>query len=197
VIGAKSAAAIASRSRPRGSRSARDRHQRDRAARDRRGWEWSFTLGDFSRARVYETLSLLAGFAFGLMLMSSAPAIGFAYLLPTASPIVSEVVPGFRHTADWLDTAEHDGRLRRRKWTSELWQQLLTSELLWIVLRWRSGSVRLGAASSPRTPGRPRAARRLEAHELVSCRRRTAAGATCAAAEATDSSRPGVDLAPV
>ena len=104
---------------------------------------WSFTLGDFGRGALYQTLSLLAGFAFGLMLMSSAPAIVLAYLLPTAFAIVSEVVPGFRHTADWLDTSPSTTALLDGDMTSELWQQLLTSELLWIALPLAIGLVRL------------------------------------------------------
>ena len=104
---------------------------------------WSFTLGDFGRGALYQTLSLLAGFAFGLVLMSSAPAIVLAYLLPTAFAIVSEVVPGFRHTADWLDTSPSTTALLDGDMTSELWQQLPTSELLWIALPLAIGLVRL------------------------------------------------------
>lgn len=104
---------------------------------------WSFTLGDFGRTALYETLSLLAGFAFGLMLMSSAPAIVLAYLLPTGFAIISEVVPGFRSTADWLDTSPSTEALLNGDMTSQLWQQLLTSELLWIAVPLAIGLIRL------------------------------------------------------
>ena len=94
-----------------------------------------------------QLLTVLQGLAYGLIFLNTPAAIVTFFVLPIASTIVFSLVPGLRDGAAWLDlgTAQQplfelgtDARL-----TGEQYAQLGTTALIWIVLPFVAGWLRV------------------------------------------------------
>ena len=129
---------------------------------------WDLSLGEFATGALLQTLGMLGAFAFGLALMSSAPAIVLAYVLPIVFAILAETIPGFRDTADWLDTTVPSEALWTDTGDGTAWAQLATAWALWLGVPLAIGLARLRRVEL-RLDGRPVEVgeRRLEAAEAL------------------------------
>ena len=75
--------------------------------------------------------------------MSSAPAIVLAYVLPIVFAILAETIPGFRDTADWLDTTAPAEALWLDAGDGTAWAQLATTWGIWLGIPLAVGLARL------------------------------------------------------
>jgi hypothetical protein len=107
---------------------------------------WDLSLGAFGTGVLLQTLGVMGGFAIGLALLRSAPAIVLAYVLPIAFAILGEAIPGFRDTANWLDTTAPAEALWNDTGDGTAWAQLLTSWSLWLGLPLAVGLARVRRA---------------------------------------------------
>ena len=89
------------------------------------------------------TIGLIGGLAFGLALMSSAPAIVLYFLLPTVVAILTETISAIRGTAEWVDLASRMEPLADATMTGRGWAQLATAVAAWVLLPFAIGLVRL------------------------------------------------------
>jgi hypothetical protein len=104
---------------------------------------WDLSLGEFATGTLLQTLGMLGAFAIGLALMSSAPAIVLAYTLPIVFAILAETIPGFRDTADWLDTTAPGEALWTDAGDGTAWAQLATTWGIWLGIPLAIGLARL------------------------------------------------------
>jgi ABC-2 type transport system permease protein len=104
---------------------------------------WHLPLADVGRGALHVTLGLLAGLAFGVALMASAPAIVAYLLLPFLFSALANGIPGFASTAEWLDAVAAMARLIDGTMTGSAWAHLATACGLWIALPLAIGLVRL------------------------------------------------------
>jgi ABC-2 type transport system permease protein len=104
---------------------------------------WTLSLGEFATGTLLQTLGMLGAFAIGLALMSSAPAIVLAYVLPIVFAILAETIPGFRDTADWLDTTAPAEALWLDAGDGTAWAQLATTWGIWLGIPLAVGLARL------------------------------------------------------
>jgi ABC-2 type transport system permease protein len=93
---------------------------------------WDLSVAELLTATLLQALGLLGGFAVGLALLRSAPAIVLAYMLPITFAILAETIPGFRETADWLDTTAPTEALWNDVGDGTGWAQLASSWALWL-----------------------------------------------------------------
>ena len=106
---------------------------------------WDLSLAEFATGALLQTLGMMGAFAFGLALMSSAPAIVLAYVLPIVFAILAETIPGFRDTADWLDTTAPSEALWTDTGDGTAWGQLATA---WARVARRAARDRAGTAAA-------------------------------------------------
>lgn len=94
-----------------------------------------------------QLLTIIQGLAYGLLLLNTPAAIVTFFVAPIVSTIIFNLVPGLRDAAPWLDlnTAQQPlfelgggGSL-----TGEEWAHLGTSSLIWIIIPFVLGLVRV------------------------------------------------------
>jgi ABC-2 type transport system permease protein len=109
------------------------------------GAGWDLALSDVGRATLFQVLGVLAGTAWGLALMRSAPAITVYFLAPMVFSALIAAIPGFADAAGWLDVSASLGRLVTHDGTLpwEAWAQLATGVSLWLALPLAIGFARL------------------------------------------------------
>jgi hypothetical protein len=88
-------------------------------------------------------VTMMCGTAFGLLLLSSAPAIVTFYVLPVAWSIVGRLVPGLATAAEWLDVGRARVPLVEAGVTGQEWARFLTSILIWVALPAALGMLRI------------------------------------------------------
>jgi hypothetical protein len=94
-----------------------------------------------------QTLSILQGLAFGMVLLNSAAAIVASFVLPIAFSIVASLVDWMAEAQPWLDPSVAQSPLFGDVALSgEQWAQLGTTTLLWIVLPMAVGFWRVDRA---------------------------------------------------
>lgn len=105
------------------------------------------TLWVFGLFFLLQLLTVIQGLAYGLLLLNSPAAIVTFFVAPIASSIIFNLVPGLRDPAPWLDlgTAQQPlfdigGELSL---TGEEWAQLGTTTLIWIVVPFVAGLIRV------------------------------------------------------
>ena len=94
-----------------------------------------------------QLLGIIQGLAYGLLLLNSPAAIVTFFVLPIASSIIFNVVPGLRDVAPWLDLGTAQQPLfdltAGESLTGEEWAQLGTTSLIWIIVPFVLGLVRV------------------------------------------------------
>lgn len=94
-----------------------------------------------------QLLAVMQGLAYGLLFLNTPAAIVAYFVLPIASSIVFNVVPGLRDSAPWLDLGTAQGPLFEASSgtgvSGEQYAQLGTTTLIWIVLPFLAGWVRV------------------------------------------------------
>ncbi|HET6561710.1 MAG TPA: ABC transporter permease [Marmoricola sp.] len=95
----------------------------------------AYGVGDTGKFALLQTLGILQGLAFGMLLLNSAAAIVAYFVLPIAFNIVTSIIAGLRDVQPWIDPGTAQTPLfGGSALTGEEWAQLATTTLIWIVL---------------------------------------------------------------
>ena len=103
-----------------------------------------FGLAELGKFGILQLTGILQGLAFGLLFLSSAPAIVSYFVFPTALNIAGSLWAPLERIQPWIDlwaaqaplfTADH--------LTQQQWAQIGTSNLIWVVLPFVVGLVRV------------------------------------------------------
>jgi ABC-2 type transport system permease protein len=99
---------------------------------------------DFAKFGLLQVSGVLQGLAFGLLFLSSAAAIVTFFVLPTAFTIVANLWGALRDAAPWVDLGTAQQPLfSGTDLTGEQWLQVTTATLIWVVLPFVVGMVRV------------------------------------------------------
>jgi ABC-2 type transport system permease protein len=99
---------------------------------------------DFAKFGLLQVSGVLQGLAFGLLFLSSAAAIVTFFVLPTAFTIVANLWGALRDAAPWVDLGTAQQPLfSGTDLSGEQWLQVTTATLIWVVLPFVVGLVRV------------------------------------------------------
>ena len=99
---------------------------------------------DFAKFGLLQVSALLQGLAFGLLFSNSAAAIVTYFVLPTAFTIVASIWGALADAAPWIDLGTAQQPLfGGQDLTGEQWWQVVTSSVIWVVLPFIVGVVRV------------------------------------------------------
>jgi ABC-type transport system involved in multi-copper enzyme maturation permease subunit len=99
---------------------------------------------DIGKFCLLQFSGILQGLAFGLLFLSSAAAIVTYFVLPTAFSIVAGLWGALKDAAPWIDLGTSQQPLYSgANLTGDQWWQLTTSTLVWVVLPFVVGMVRV------------------------------------------------------
>ena len=99
---------------------------------------------DLAKFGLLQVSGVLQGLAFGLLFLSSAAAIVTFFVLPTAFSIVAGLWGALEDAAPWVDLGTSQQPLfLGLDLSDEQWAQLGTSSLIWVVLPFVLGLVRV------------------------------------------------------
>lgn len=96
-----------------------------------------------------QLLTILQGLAYGLIFLNTPAAIVTFFVAPVASQLIFNLVPALRDSAPWLDLATAQSALftafgpEGAGLTGEEYAQLGTTALIWIVLPFVAGWIRV------------------------------------------------------
>jgi hypothetical protein len=109
------------------------------------GRSWAFDAATLAEAFVFQLLGLAMGFAFGLLLQASAPAIVAYYVVPAIVGIVLGTVPALDGVGDWADTGTTLEPLvdPEAAMDGTAWARLAVAHGLWVAVPLLLGLVRL------------------------------------------------------
>jgi ABC-2 type transport system permease protein len=105
------------------------------------GGSWSLGVSGLRNGVVVQAVTMLSGFAIGLLFLNSPLAIVLYYLLPTIWGILGELWDAL--PADWLDTSQTMEPLFENEMAGGDWARLGTSLALWLLLPLVLGLLRL------------------------------------------------------
>ena len=101
-------------------------------------------IDDFGKFGLLQVSGVLQGLAFGLLFLNSAAAIVTFFVLPTAFSIVASLWGALKDAAPWIDLGTSQQPLFSGvNLSSEEWWQLVTSTVIWVVLPFVVGLVRV------------------------------------------------------
>jgi ABC-type transport system involved in multi-copper enzyme maturation permease subunit len=108
--------------------------------------DWGLSAAQAGQVLLVQVISVLAGVAFGMLLLSSPLAIVLYFVLPTAFTILVNTVSALDWVRDWLDLSTttmpmYDGDL-----DGQGWLQVATSVALWLALPMVLGWLRIRRA---------------------------------------------------
>jgi ABC-2 type transport system permease protein len=99
---------------------------------------WDLTVTNMATIVLANVLGLLVGFTLGVLIRSSAGAIvaHFVYslLLPTLSVLLASSQEWFRHLQPWIDFKYAQGTLIDGTVTTQQWEHLGVSGVVWLLL---------------------------------------------------------------
>ena len=97
---------------------------------------WDISLAEFGTIVLANVLGMLMGFMLGVLLRSSAAAIVgyfvYAFVLPVAFGTLAAFQEWFRDLQPWVDVNYATTRLFDSSMTTEYWQQLAVTTLVWL-----------------------------------------------------------------
>ena len=101
-------------------------------------------LDELGKFGILQLTGILQGLAFGLLFLNSAPAIVSYFVLPTALNIVGSLWTPLHDVQPWIDLwAAQAPLFTADDLTTEQWAQIGTSNLIWVVLPFVLGLVRV------------------------------------------------------
>jgi hypothetical protein len=101
-------------------------------------------LDDVGKFGLLQLSGVLQGLAFGLLFLSSAAAIVTYFVLPTAFTIIASLWTALGDVQPWIDLGTSQQPLFQAGHVSgQEWAQLTTSTVLWVVLPFVVGLVRV------------------------------------------------------
>ncbi len=99
---------------------------------------------DVGKFALLQVTGVLQGLAFGLLLLNSAAAIVLYFVLPTAFSIIASLWGALAKVQPWVDLGTSQQPLfTGASMSGEQWWQLLTGVLIWVVLPFTLGVVRV------------------------------------------------------
>lgn len=99
---------------------------------------------DFAKYALLQGTGVLQGLAFGLIFLNSAAAIVTFFVLPIAFSIVASLWSALSDIAPWVDLGTSQQPLfQGENLTGEEWAQVVTGTLIWVVLPFVAGLVRV------------------------------------------------------
>ncbi len=99
---------------------------------------------DFAKFALLQGTGVLQGLAFGLIFLNSAAAIVTYFVLPIAFSIVASLWSALSDIAPWVDLGTSQQPLfSGQNLTGEEWAQVATGTLIWVVLPFVAGLVRV------------------------------------------------------
>lgn len=102
------------------------------------GWD------DFGKFSLLQTMSILQGVAFGLLILNSAGAIVTFFLVPTAFSILASIWTKMAEIQPWIDLGYAQGPLfSGENMTGAHWQHLASGVAIWVVLPFVLGCLRV------------------------------------------------------
>ena len=103
-----------------------------------------FGLVELGKFGILQITGILQGLAFGLLFLSSAPAIVSYFVFPTALNIVGSLWTPLHDVQPWIDLwASQAPLFSAADLTTQQWAQIGTSNLIWVVLPFVLGLVRV------------------------------------------------------
>ncbi len=106
------------------------------------GGTWAGVVPLIGQAAVYLVGGMIIGVAFGMLLLSSTPAIVALFALPISWTALASL-PVFAGVAPWLDTNRALGPLTQEVLTGPQWARVATSLGVWMVLPLLLGAWRI------------------------------------------------------
>ena len=101
-------------------------------------------IDDLGKFVLLQATGILQGLAFGLLFLNSSAAIVSYFVLPTALNILGSFWAGLREIQPWIDLWTSQSPLfLGGNLTNEQWSQCATSTLIWVVLPFVIGLVRV------------------------------------------------------
>jgi len=99
---------------------------------------------DFAKFTLLQVTGVLQGLAFGLIFLNSAAAIVTFFVLPIAFSIVASLWGALEDIAPWVDLGTSQVPLfEGTNLTGEQWWQVLTGTVIWVVLPFLAGLIRV------------------------------------------------------
>ena len=103
-----------------------------------------FGLDELGKFGILQITGILQGLAFGLLFLTSAPAIVSYFVFPTALNIVGSLWAPLADTQPWIDLwASQAPLFTADNLSNEQWAQIGTSNLIWVVLPFALGLIRV------------------------------------------------------
>ena len=105
----------------------------------------ALSADDFAKFGLLQVSGILQGLAFGLILLNSAAAIVTYFVLPIGFSIIASIWSALSDVAPWVDLGTAQAPLfdGTQNLTGEQWAQVATASLIWIVLPFLAGLVRV------------------------------------------------------
>lgn len=96
---------------------------------------WDMTWAGLRNSALIQFLALLQGFAFGMLIRSSAPAIVLFFVLPTVWTLLGSVVPWLQeHIQPWADFTMAQAPLQSgTSPTADEWARLASAAAIWVL----------------------------------------------------------------
>jgi len=105
--------------------------------------DWGLPGAQVLQVLVVQVVTVLAGVAFGMLLLSSPLAIVTYFVLPTLFTILVSLVSALDWVQDWLDLTTTTGPMYEGTLDGQGWLQVGTSVALWVVLPMVAGWLRI------------------------------------------------------
>ncbi|WP_249522699.1 hypothetical protein [Modestobacter marinus] len=105
--------------------------------------DWGITGALVGQVLVVQVVTVLAGVAFGMLLLSSPLAIVLYFVLPTVFTILVSLVAALDWVQDWLDLSTTSMPLFQDGLDAQGWLQFGTSVGLWVLLPMAIGWLRI------------------------------------------------------
>jgi ABC-type transport system involved in multi-copper enzyme maturation permease subunit len=104
-------------------------------------------VDDFAKFGILQISGIMQGLAFGLIFLNSAAAIVTYFVLPIAFSIVANLWSALQDAAPWVDLGTSQQPLFSGvDLTGEQWLQIVTGTVIWIVVPFVAGLVRVTRA---------------------------------------------------
>ncbi|MCZ2850894.1 hypothetical protein [Modestobacter sp. VKM Ac-2978] len=105
--------------------------------------DWDITAALVGQVLVVQVVTVLAGVAFGMLLLSSPLAIVLYFVLPTVFNILVNLIAALDWVRDWLDLSTTSMPLFEDGLDAQGWLQFGTSAALWVALPMLLGWLRI------------------------------------------------------
>jgi ABC-2 type transport system permease protein len=103
-----------------------------------------FGLDELGKFGILQITGILQGLAFGLLFLTSAPAIVSYFVMPTALNLLGTLWTPLRDVQPWIDLwASQAPLFTAENLSGEKWAQIASSNLIWVVLPFVVGLVRV------------------------------------------------------